>query len=80
MKMIGLRCWYFTVPWNVFDFVILCLSSVAMMLDKMRSFSFPLNPVLLRVTRIFRVGRVLRLIRVYCCLLRKIVFPSCFNV
>ncbi|CAG0913025.1 unnamed protein product [Notodromas monacha] len=63
MKLVGLRYWYFTVPWNIFDFIILCLSSVAVMLDKMRSFSFPLNPVLLRVTRIFRVGRVLRLIR-----------------
>ncbi|XP_074640062.1 sodium channel protein para-like [Tubulanus polymorphus] len=62
MKLLGLRWYYFKQPWNVFDFVIVVFSLVAIGLQDIMS-SFPISPTLIRVVRVFRVGRVLRLVK-----------------
>ncbi|XP_056021116.1 sodium channel protein 1 brain-like isoform X8 [Ostrea edulis] len=61
VKIIGLRHHYFRQPWNVFDFVVVILSLVGIVLADVLANSF--NPTLLRVLRVFRIGRVLRLIK-----------------
>ncbi|RUS74825.1 hypothetical protein EGW08_017415 [Elysia chlorotica] len=60
LKLIGLRWYYFKVPWNVFDFAVVVLSILASTLSE---YSFFISPTLLRVIRVFRVGRVLRLVK-----------------
>ncbi|BFZ07043.1 hypothetical protein BsWGS_10081 [Bradybaena similaris] len=62
LKLIGLRWYYFKVPWNVFDFVVVVLSILASSLAEFED-SFFISPTLLRVIRVFRVGRVLRLVK-----------------
>ncbi|XP_064621653.1 sodium channel protein type 4 subunit alpha B-like isoform X2 [Lineus longissimus] len=62
MKLLGLRLHYFKQPWNIFDFVIVVFSIVALAMKKVFQ-SFPISPTLIRVIRVFRVGRVLRLVK-----------------
>ncbi|XP_076464769.1 sodium channel protein para-like [Babylonia areolata] len=62
LKLIGLRFYYFKIPWNVFDFVVVVLSILASSLSEFED-SFFISPTLLRVIRVFRVGRVLRLVK-----------------
>ncbi|XP_021341539.1 sodium channel protein para-like isoform X8 [Mizuhopecten yessoensis] len=62
LKIIGLRQYYFKIPWNIFDFVVVVLSVLGIVLaDAMEAFF--VSPTLLRVVRVFRVGRVLRLVK-----------------
>ncbi|XP_063429093.1 sodium channel protein para-like isoform X4 [Mytilus trossulus] len=62
LKLLALRWFYFKVPWNVFDFVVVVLSILGVAIkDAMEALLVP--PTLLRVVRVFRVGRVLRLVK-----------------
>ncbi|XP_059811670.1 sodium channel protein type 4 subunit alpha A [Hypanus sabinus] len=62
LKIIGLRHYYFTIGWNIFDFVVVILSIVGIMLADIIEKYF-VSPTLFRVIRLARIGRVLRLIR-----------------
>ncbi|XP_026073218.1 sodium channel protein type 1 subunit alpha-like [Carassius auratus] len=62
LKMIALRQYFFTVGWNVFDFIVVILSIVGMFLAEIIKKYF-VSPTLFRVIRLARIGRVLRLIR-----------------
>ncbi|XP_053406003.1 sodium channel protein 1 brain-like isoform X3 [Mercenaria mercenaria] len=84
VKIIGLRWHYFTMPWNVFDFVVVILSLLGVILeDLLENINF--SPTLLRVVRVFRIGRVLRLIKAAKGI-RKLMFaliislPALFNI
>lgn len=61
--MIGLRYHYFTVPWNMFDFLLVLASILGILMEDIM-IDFPVSPTLLRVVRVFRIGRILRLIKV----------------
>ncbi|XP_067300666.1 sodium channel, voltage-gated, type I-like, alpha isoform X1 [Pseudorasbora parva] len=62
LKMISLRHYFFTLGWNVFDFIVVVLSIVGMFLaEVIKQYFF--SPTLFRVIRLARIGRVLRLIR-----------------
>lgn len=65
VKMIGLRHHYFTLPWNLFDLVLVSASVVGLIMEDVLN-EFPISPTLLRVVRVFRLGRVLRLVKVSC--------------
>ncbi|XP_064620216.1 sodium channel protein 1 brain-like isoform X2 [Lineus longissimus] len=84
IKIIGLRWHYFRRAWNVFDFIIVILSIVGVILDDLLKDVF-ITPTLLRVVRIFRIGRVLRLIKAAKGI-RKLLFaliisiPALFNI
>ncbi|KAK7492680.1 hypothetical protein BaRGS_00016159, partial [Batillaria attramentaria] len=84
VKLIGLRWHYFRVPWNIFDFIVVILSVVGIILDDILADAF-VNPTLLRVVRVFRIGRVLRLIKAAKGI-RKLLFaliislPAIFNI
>ncbi|KAF6299614.1 sodium voltage-gated channel alpha subunit 4 [Rhinolophus ferrumequinum] len=62
LKMLALRHYYFTVGWNIFDFVVVILSIVGLALSELIQKYF-VSPTLFRVIRLARIGRVLRLIR-----------------
>ncbi|XP_069986578.1 sodium channel protein 60E-like isoform X1 [Penaeus vannamei] len=62
VKIIGLRHHYFTVPWNLFDFILVFASIMGILLHDVLT-DFPISPTLLRVVRVFRIGRILRLIK-----------------
>ncbi|KAJ8012814.1 hypothetical protein DPEC_G00046780 [Dallia pectoralis] len=62
LKMISLRQYYFTVGWNVFDFIVVILSIIGMALSKLIQEYF-VSPTLFRVIRLARIGRILRLIK-----------------
>ncbi|XP_027767309.1 sodium channel protein type 2 subunit alpha-like [Empidonax traillii] len=61
-KIFSLRCYYFTIGWNIFDFVVVILSIVGMFLSEMIE-KFFVSPTLFRVVRLARIGRILRLIK-----------------
>ncbi|XP_061820991.1 sodium channel protein type 5 subunit alpha-like [Nerophis lumbriciformis] len=62
VKIVALRCYFFTVGWNIFDFVVVILSIVGIVLaDIIREYF--VSPTLFRVIRLARIGRILRLIR-----------------
>lgn len=63
IKLIGLRHYYFTAAWNILDFILVIASIVDLFISDSK-FEFPFPPTLLRVVRVFRIGRVLRLIKV----------------
>jgi hypothetical protein len=79
MKLIALNFKYFTIPWNVFDFIIVIASILVRILllsSIVRSdvsvvghvlgeiiAKLFVNPTILRVVRVARVGRVLRLVK-----------------
>ncbi|XP_030064570.1 sodium channel protein type 2 subunit alpha [Microcaecilia unicolor] len=62
LKLISLRYYYFTIGWNVFDFVVVILSIVGLSLSEVIEKYF-VSPTLFRVIRLARIGRVLRLIK-----------------
>ncbi|XP_067285334.1 sodium channel protein type 4 subunit alpha A isoform X1 [Pseudorasbora parva] len=62
LKMFALRQYFFTIGWNVFDFVVVILSIAGLMLSDIIEKYF-VSPTLFRVIRLARIGRVLRLIR-----------------
>lgn len=62
VKMMGLRLHYFTVPWNLFDFLLVLASILGILMEDIM-IDFPVSPTLLRVVRVFRIGRILRLIK-----------------
>ncbi|XP_067326192.1 sodium channel protein type 4 subunit alpha [Anolis sagrei] len=62
LKMIALRYYFFTVGWNIFDFVVVILSIAGLVLSDLIEKYF-VSPTLFRVIRLARIGRVLRLIR-----------------
>lgn len=62
LKIIALRHYYFAVGWNIFDFVVVILSIVGLLLADIIEKYF-VSPTLFRVIRLARIGRVLRLIR-----------------
>ncbi|CAF3956113.1 unnamed protein product [Rotaria sordida] len=62
MKLIALNFKYFTIPWNVFDFIIVIASIFGQALGEIMA-QFAVNPTLLRVVRVARVGRILRLVK-----------------
>ncbi|XP_033612296.1 sodium channel protein type 9 subunit alpha isoform X2 [Fukomys damarensis] len=62
LKLISLRHYYFTVGWNIFDFVVVILSIVGMFLAGLIEKYF-VSPTLFRVIRLARIGRILRLIK-----------------
>uniref|UniRef100_A0AAR2KNV1 Sodium channel protein n=1 Tax=Pygocentrus nattereri TaxID=42514 RepID=A0AAR2KNV1_PYGNA len=62
LKMVSLRHYFFTVGWNVFDFVVVILSIVGMFLSDVIEKYF-VSPTLFRVIRLARIGRILRLIK-----------------
>ncbi|MCJ8745099.1 hypothetical protein PDJAM_G00126580 [Pangasius djambal] len=62
VKIFALRCYFFTISWNIFDFVVVILSIVGIVLADIIEKYF-VSPTLFRVIRLARIGRVLRLIR-----------------
>ncbi|XP_077479936.1 sodium channel protein type 3 subunit alpha-like [Stigmatopora argus] len=62
LKIVALRCYFFTVGWNIFDFVVVILSIVGIVLADIIEKYF-VSPTLFRVIRLARIGRILRLIR-----------------
>uniref|UniRef100_A0A673LMC0 Sodium channel protein n=1 Tax=Sinocyclocheilus rhinocerous TaxID=307959 RepID=A0A673LMC0_9TELE len=62
IKIFALRCYFFTISWNIFDFVVVILSIVGIILADIIEKYF-VSPTLFRVIRLARIGRVLRLIR-----------------
>ncbi|XP_046903387.1 sodium channel, voltage-gated, type I-like, alpha [Hypomesus transpacificus] len=62
LKMISLRYYYFTIGWNVFDFIVVILSVIGMFLSNLIEKYF-VSPTLFRVIRLARIGRILRLIK-----------------
>ncbi|XP_045043285.2 sodium channel protein type 9 subunit alpha isoform X3 [Desmodus rotundus] len=62
LKLFSLRHYYFTVGWNIFDFVIVIISIVGMFLTELIEKYF-VSPTLFRVIRLARIGRILRLIK-----------------
>ncbi|KAF6217387.1 hypothetical protein GE061_001742 [Apolygus lucorum] len=84
VKIIGLRYHYFTVPWNLFDFILVLASILGILMEDIM-IDFPISPTLLRVVRVFRIGRILRLIKAAKGI-RKLLFalvvslPALFNI
>nr|XP_050844574.1 sodium channel protein 60E-like isoform X1 [Vespula vulgaris]XP_050844575.1 sodium channel protein 60E-like isoform X1 [Vespula vulgaris]XP_050844576.1 sodium channel protein 60E-like isoform X1 [Vespula vulgaris] len=84
VKIIGLRYHYFTVPWNLFDFLLVLASILGILMEDIMM-DFPVSPTLLRVVRVFRIGRILRLIKAAKGI-RKLLFalvvslPALFNI
>uniref|UniRef100_A0A8C8J7B0 Sodium channel protein n=1 Tax=Oncorhynchus tshawytscha TaxID=74940 RepID=A0A8C8J7B0_ONCTS len=62
LKMFSLRQYYFTIGWNVFDFIVVILSIIGMFLSELIEKYF-VSPTLFRVIRLARIGRILRLIK-----------------
>ncbi|KAI2666455.1 Sodium channel protein type 4 subunit alpha B [Labeo rohita] len=62
LKITALRYYYFSIGWNIFDFVVVILSILGIMLADLIEKYF-VSPTLFRVIRLARIGRVLRLIR-----------------
>nr|XP_033787601.1 sodium channel protein type 5 subunit alpha-like isoform X1 [Geotrypetes seraphini] len=62
LKIFALRYYFFTIGWNIFDFVVVILSIVGVVLSDIIEKYF-VSPTLFRVIRLARIGRVLRLIR-----------------
>ncbi|XP_075447764.1 sodium channel protein type 8 subunit alpha isoform X3 [Ascaphus truei] len=62
LKLCALRHYYFTIGWNIFDFVVVILSIVGMFLADLITKYF-VSPTLFRVIRLARIGRILRLIK-----------------
>ncbi|KAG8585453.1 hypothetical protein GDO81_005034 [Engystomops pustulosus] len=62
LKLCALRHYYFSIGWNIFDFVVVILSIVGMFLADLIEKYF-VSPTLFRVIRLARIGRILRLIK-----------------
>lgn len=59
IRIVALRLHYFTQPWNIFDFTIVILSIIGIIVEYL-DYSFIVTPSLFRVARVFRIGRLLR--------------------
>ncbi|XP_048583288.1 sodium channel protein 1 brain-like isoform X2 [Nematostella vectensis] len=59
LRIIALRQHYFKQPWNIFDFTIVLLSILGIILEYLQYDLF-ITPSLFRVARVFRIGRLLR--------------------
>ncbi|OAF68518.1 Sodium channel protein type 4 subunit alpha B [Intoshia linei] len=62
VKIIGMRWHYFRQGWNIFDFIIVITSILSVIFEEAVRNIF-ITPTLLRVVRVFRIGRALRLIK-----------------
>merc|ERR1719245_86348 len=62
LKIFALRQHYFIEPWNIFDFVVVILSILGVLLSDLIERYF-VSPTLLRVVRVAKIGRVLRLVK-----------------
>nr|APH07649.1 voltage-gated sodium channel type IV alpha subunit Nav1.4a [Electrophorus electricus] len=62
LKLLALRQYFFTVGWNVFDFAVVVISIIGLLLSDIIEKYF-VSPTLFRVIRLARIARVLRLIR-----------------
>ncbi|TSP09133.1 Sodium channel protein type 5 subunit alpha [Bagarius yarrelli] len=62
VKIFALRCYFFTISWNIFDIVVVILSIVGIVLADIIEKYF-VSPTLFRVIRLARISRVLRLIQ-----------------
>uniref|UniRef100_A0A3B3QQP8 Sodium channel protein n=1 Tax=Paramormyrops kingsleyae TaxID=1676925 RepID=A0A3B3QQP8_9TELE len=62
LKMIALRQYFFTIGWNVFDFIVVIFSVASMLVADIIEKYF-VSPTLFRVVRLARIGRILRLVR-----------------
>ncbi|XP_030642508.1 sodium channel, voltage-gated, type I-like, alpha [Chanos chanos] len=62
LKMISLRHYFFTIGWNIFDFIVVILSIIGIFLAEVIKKYF-VSPTLFRVIRLARIGRILRLIK-----------------
>ena len=49
LKMFALRQYYFTISWNVFDFIVVMLSLMSLFLEDLMLQYSPVSPTLLRV-------------------------------
>ncbi|OWK56163.1 Sodium channel protein type 2 subunit alpha, partial [Lonchura striata] len=58
LKLISLRHYYFTIGWNIFDFVVVILSIVGMFLAEMIEKYF-VSPTLFRVIRLARIVQLI---------------------
>lgn len=54
---------YLKDRWNQLDVMIVALSVVGIVFEELESFTFPINPTLLRVLRVMRIARVLKLLK-----------------
>jgi voltage-gated sodium channel type II alpha len=63
IKLLAMNWRYFTIPWNVFDFVIVILSIAGLAFESVIKKYLSISPTVLRVVRVARVGRVLRLVK-----------------
>lgn len=63
LKILAFRWYYFKEPWNLFDFVVVVLSILGLVLKDIFTQLFNVSPTLLRVVRVAKVTRVLRLIK-----------------
>ncbi|XP_078264762.1 sodium channel protein type 4 subunit alpha-like [Rhinoraja longicauda] len=85
LKLLGQRQYYFTQAWNIFDFLVVVLSLVGILLDSSASKKQGVSPTILRVFRIVRLARLLRLVRSLKGI-RKLLFtlvisiPALFNI
>lgn len=61
-KIFAMRHFYFREPWNIFDFIVVCLSILGVVMKEYVAKYF-VSPTLLRVVRVVKVGRVLRLVK-----------------
>lgn len=59
VRIVALRLHYFTQPWNIFDFSIVVLSIIGIVLEYL-DYKLFVTPSLFRVARVFRIGRLLR--------------------
>lgn len=84
MKIIGLGSYYFTVPWNVYDFALCVASGVDIFIGDV-TLTLPVPPTMLRVVRLIRIGKIFRLIK-SAQGLRKLLYalvvsiPALFNI
>ncbi|CAG5133642.1 unnamed protein product, partial [Candidula unifasciata] len=84
VKIIGLRIHFFRFSLHVFDLIVVVLSILAFVLDHVLSVLI-VQPTLLRIVRVFHIGRVLRLIKAAKGI-RKLLFaiiislPAVFNI
>ncbi|XP_068681874.1 sodium channel protein 1 brain-like isoform X2 [Montipora foliosa] len=60
IRLIAMRFDYFKLGWNVFDFTIVVFSIVGIIVEDVLQEDMILSPGLLRVVRVFRLGRLLR--------------------
>ncbi|XP_051785438.1 sodium channel protein type 3 subunit alpha-like [Erpetoichthys calabaricus] len=84
LKILGLRLYYFTQAWNIFDILVIITSIIGNLLDSVAT-QIGFSPTMLRVLRLARLGRLLRLVRSLKGI-RRLIFtliisvPALFNI